>query len=51
MLKMLLFYSFFNSKIAIQKFTNFIKFFKLHVNMTAVTIQSNKIVLNQVKDN
>ena len=50
MLKTLLFYSLFNSETAIQKFSNF-KFFKLHVNMTAVTIQSNKIVLNQVKDN
>ena len=34
-----------------QKFTNFDKFFKVHADMTAVTIQSNKIVSNEVKDN
>ena len=37
---------------ATQKFTNFDKCFLLmHTDMTAVTIQSNKIVLNEVKDN
>ena len=40
----------FNIKMATQKFTNFDKFFKMHVDMTAVIIQSNKIVLNEVKD-
>ena len=34
-----------------QKFTNFDKFFKMHAYMTAVTIQSNTIVANEVKDN
>ena len=32
-----------------QKFINFFK--KIHADITAVTIQSNKIVLNKVKDN
>ena len=37
---------------AAQKFTNFDKvFFKMHTDMTAVTLQSNEIVLNEVKDN
>ena len=36
---------------ATQKFTSFDKFFKIHSDMTAVTIQSNKIVSNKVKDN
>ena len=36
---------------AIQKFINFDKFFEMHSDMTAVTIQSNKIVSNEVKDN
>ena len=37
---------------ATQKFTNFVKFFFLmHANMTAIVIQSNKIVSNEVKDN
>ena len=37
---------------AAQKFTNFDKvFFKRYAGITAVTIQSNKIVLNEVKDN
>jgi len=37
---------------ATQKFTNFDKFFflKTHAHITAVTIQSNKIVLNEIKD-
>ena len=35
---------------AAQKFTNFDKFFLMHADMTAVTLQSNKIVLNEVKD-
>ena len=46
---MLLFPSIFNIKMATQKFTNFAKF--LMCDMTAITIQSNKIVLNEVKDN
>ena len=41
----------FNIKMAAQKFTNFDKFFLVHVDMTAVTMQSNKIVSNEVKDN
>ena len=38
---------------ATQKFPNFDKFFffLMHADMTAVTIQSNKIVLNGVKEN
>ena len=32
-----------------QKFTNFGKFSLMHADMTAVTVQSNKIVLNEVK--
>ena len=37
---------------ATQKYTNFCKFiFEMHIGMTAVTIQSNKIVLKEVKDN
>ena len=34
-----------------QKFTNYDKFFKMYIDMTDVTIQTNKIVLNEVKDN
>ena len=34
-----------------QKFATFDKFFYMHADMTAVTIQSNKIVSNDVKDN
>ena len=34
---------------AAQKFINFD--FLMHPDVTAVTIQSNKIVLNEVKDN
>ena len=33
---------------ATQKFTNFNKFFFMDADMTAVTIQSNKIVSNQM---
>ena len=37
---------------ATQKFTNFGKFLKIiHIVLTAVTIQPNKIVSNEVKDN
>ena len=36
---------------ATQKFINFDKFLKKCTDMTAVTIQSNKIVLNEVRDN
>ena len=47
-----MFSSIFNSKMAAQKFTNFDKLFKkMYADMTAVTIQSNKIVLNEIKDN
>ena len=35
---------------AAQKFTNFDKFFKTHADRTAVKIQSNKIISNEVKD-
>ena len=35
---------------SIQKLTNFDKFLKMHADVTAVTIQSNKIVLNVTKD-
>ena len=38
----------FNIKIAAQKFTNFDTFF-MHTDMTAVTIQSNKILLKVKK--
>ena len=34
-----------------EKFTNFDKFFLMHADMTSVLIQSNKIALNEVKDN
>ena len=34
-----------------QKFTNLVRFFKkMPADMTAVTVQTNKIVLNEVKD-
>ena len=48
--KMLLFSSIFNIKISTQKCTNFDDFL-MHTNMTAVTIQCNKIISNEVKDN
>ena len=32
-----------------QKFTNFDVFFKVHADMTVVTIQYNKIVSNEVR--
>ena len=48
MLEMLLFSSSFSTKMTIQKLTSF---GVLHTDMTAVTIQSNKTVLNEVKDN
>ena len=36
---------------AAYKFTNFDTFFlKMHADMTTVTVQSNKIVSNEVKD-
>ena len=34
-----------------QKFTSFGYFFLMHTDMTAVLIQSNKIVSNEIKDN
>ena len=44
--------SIFTIKMATQKFTNFAKFFKkCTADMTADTIQSSKIVSNEVKDN
>ena len=46
---MLLFSFIFSIKIATQKFTS-VDFFKMHVDMTAVTIQSNNTVFNEVKD-
>ena len=36
---------------ATQKFTNFDNFFKTHTDMTAVTMQSSKVVSNKVKEN
>ena len=42
--------SIFNIKMAAQKFTNFDNFQKMCVDMTAVTVQFNKIVLKEVKD-
>ena len=48
--KMLLFSSLLNIKMTTQKVTNFDTFFKMHTHMTAVMIQSNKIVSNEVKD-
>ena len=36
---------------ATQKFTNVDKFFKCRPDMTAVTIQSNKILSSEFKDN
>ena len=36
---------------AARNFTNFDKFFLMHADRTAVTIQSNKIVSNEVQDN
>ena len=35
---------------ATQKFTNS-DFFLMHTDLTAVTVQANKIVSNEVKDN
>ena len=48
--KCCVFSSMFNIKMAAQKFTNF-DVFLMHADTTAVTIQSNKIVSNEVKDN
>ena len=50
MSKCCVFSSIFNIKMATQIFTNFDTFFKMHADMTAVTIQFNKIILNEVKD-
>ena len=36
---------------ATYKFTNFDKLLKMYADMIVVTIQSNKIVSNEVKDN
>ena len=50
-LKMWLFFpSVFNIKMASEKFSSFGKLFKMHTDMTTVTIQCNKTVLNEVKD-
>ena len=46
-----MFSSIFSNKIAAQKCTDFGKFFLMHADMTAVTIQYNKTVSNKVKDN
>ena len=48
---MLNIFSTFNIKMAVQKFTNFDKLLKMHADITVVTMQSNKIVSNEVKDN
>ena len=48
---MLLFSYIFNIKMATQNSTILIIFFKCTLIMIAVTIQSNKTALNQVKDN
>ena len=50
MLEMLPIFFHLHIKMATQKFTNFDKFFLNHVALTAVTIQSHKIALNEVKD-
>ena len=47
---MLLFSFIFSVKMVTPKFTNFDKFL-MSADMTAVTINSNKIVLNDIKDN
>ena len=48
---MRVFSAIFNTKMAAQKFTSFDILFKnMHADRTAVPIQSNKIVLNEVKD-
>ena len=50
--KMLLFSNILHfGKMATQKFTNFDEFFLMHTDMTVVTIQSNKIVSKEVKNN
>ena len=51
MLKCCFFSSIFIINMAIQKFTSFGKFFLMHTDMTAVLMQSNKIVSSEVKDN
>ena len=43
--------SIFNIEMAAQKFTNFDKFFLTHIDKTALPLQSNTIVSNEVKDN
>ena len=48
--KMFLFSFVFNIKMATQKFTSLIHFLKMHTDMSAVTMQSNKIVSNEIKD-
>ena len=48
--KMLLFSSLLNIKMTTEKIINFDTFFKMHTDMTAVMIKSNKIVSNEVKD-
>ena len=48
---MLCIFSIFNIKMAAQKFPNFDVFFLTHADLTAVTIESNKIVSNEVKHN
>ena len=47
---MLLFSSIFSIEVTTQKFTNCV-IFLMHTNVTTVTMQSSKIVSNEVKDN
>ena len=49
MLKHSVFSSNINIKMTTQKFTSFDKFFLMHADITAVTIQSNKTLSNEVK--
>ena len=48
---MLHIFSIFNINMATQNSLVLVGFFKMHAGMTALTIQSNNIVLNEVKDN
>ena len=51
MLEMLHIFSHFSFKMAKQNFTSFAKYFLMHADMTGATIQSNKIISNEIKDN
>ena len=48
--KMLLFPSIFNIKNGYTKIHQFWWVFLMHADMTAITIQSNKLISNEVKD-